>query len=168
MMKTGNYACEFIQNDCYPPVMTARATSEFLGMLKSDAMLSRLDRAAAARCHELADVVREGSRRLEDAARLGDMQTVFDEAHEIRGLAGNAGLAASGRIADGLCAYLSAMTQANAAIDAGVVGLHVGSISRAANTRDEATRLGTEVDKELRALVKRRLSALSARPRKPA
>jgi HPt (histidine-containing phosphotransfer) domain-containing protein len=165
MAKTGNCGCEFIPNDRYPPLMTARAASEFLGVLRSDTVLRRLDRVAAARCHELADVVREGARRLEDAARQGDMQSVFDEAHEIRGLAGNAGLAASGRIADGLCAYLSAMTQADAAIDPGVVGLHAGSISRAANARDEATRLGTEVDQELRALVKRRLSA---HPRKPA
>ncbi|MDE3115331.1 MAG: hypothetical protein KGL26_06990 [Pseudomonadota bacterium] len=168
MATTGNCACEFISSDRYPPVMTARAAAEFLEALKSDAMKQRLDRTAAAKCHELADVVREGARRLEEAARAGDMQAVFDEAHEIRGLAGTAGLAASGCIADGLCAYLDAVAQAKAPLEPGIVGLHVGSITRAANARDEATRLGTAVDTELRALVQRRLSALAARPRRPA
>ncbi len=168
MARTAESACEFIPSDRYPPVMTAHGAAEFLDALNSDAVKKRLDRTAAAKCHELADVVREGARRLEDAARRGDMQAVFDEAHEIRGLAGTAGLAASGCIADGLCAYLDAVAQTMAPLDTGIVGLHVGSISRAANAKDEATRLGTAVDSELRALVQRRLSAPSARPRKPA
>ena len=168
MAKPQDYPCEIISTDRWPPLMTARASAEFLEMLKSEALKRRLDCAVAARRHELADVVRQGVRRLDDAARDGNMRSVFDEAHEIRGLAGNAGLSASGRIADGLCAYLDAVTQADASVDGGVVGLHVGSIARAANARDEATRLGTEVDKALRALVRRRLSALPARSRGPA
>ncbi|MBU6444469.1 MAG: hypothetical protein KGR48_11215 [Alphaproteobacteria bacterium] len=163
MAKSGNCAREIIPTDHWPALMTARAATEFLDALKSDAVKRRLDRTLSARRHELADVVRQGARRLEDAARRGDVQAVYDEAHEIRGLAGNAGLAASGRIADGLCRYLDTVGQAEAPADSGIVGLHVGSITRAANASDEATRLGTEVDEALRALVRRRLSALSAR-----
>ena len=162
MRKTRHFTVEITAADSYPAVMPRREAAEFLGAIKSDAVKTRLDRAVAAKRYELCDAVRASVRRLEEAARHADMRAVFDEAHDIRGLAGTAGLVASGRIADGLCFYLDAMSHANAPLDTGIVGLHVGSIVRAAYAEDEATRLGTEVDEELRALVLRRLAASAA------
>jgi len=152
---------ETISPDAYSAAMPQNMATAFVKRLKSDAVKMQLDRTIAVNSQQLAEAVREGARRLEAAAHNNDFETAYAEAHEIRGLAGNAGLTASGRIADGLCFYLDTMARMGGAIDPGIVGLHVGSIARATNAGEEATRHGAQVDKELRALVARRLAELS-------
>ena len=81
---------------------------------------------------------------------------------EIRGLAETASLRATGRIADGLCQYLDAMTQAGADADPSVVHLHLGAILRAAKAGSDS-KLGDVVTGELKALVERKLTEITPR-----
>lgn len=157
MGKTRDRTLEIIPPASYPQTVRLCDIAEFLNTLKSEAVQNHLGRIIAAKRYELCEVVRASVARLEEAARDADMQAAYAEAHDIRGLAALAGFAASGRIADGLCLYLDALDRIGKTADTGIVGLHVGSIARAAYAEDEATRLGSEVDEELRALVRRRL-----------
>jgi hypothetical protein len=95
------------------------------------------------------------------AARADDFAGIYEHAHEIRGLAGNAGLAATARIANGLCRYLDALTRAGRTPEATVIALHLDAISRAAHAEDEATRLGDAVANELAQLVDRKLAEIN-------
>lgn len=141
----------------YRPIMRACDARAFLKMLRNPKLATRMDRVVAGRRSQLRDVVRAGAARLERATKDSDFDTVYGEAHEIRGIAETGGLAASGRIADRLCLYLDAVTRAGLAVDGGIVGLHVGAITRASCAEDEATRLGSEVAEQLGALVARKL-----------
>ncbi len=93
-----------------------------------------------------------------------DVAAMFEQAHEIRGLAGNAGLSATGRIANVLCTYLDATRRMDVAPDRTLVALHLESIARAAHAEDEATRLGDTVANELAALVERKLAEIGDLP----
>ena len=139
--------------------MRACDANAFLRMLKSPEIATRMGQIVAARRYQLCDAVRAGATRLEAAAREGDFDSVYAEAHEIRGIAQTGGLDASGRIADRLCLYLDAVGREARPVDGGIVGLHVGAIARAARAEDEATRLGSEVAEELGDLVARKLGA---------
>jgi len=99
--------------------------------------------------------------RVEAAARADDFAGIYDQAHEIRGLAGNAGLAATARIANGLCRYLDALARAKRTPEGMVVALHLDAISRAARAEDEATRLGDTVANELAQLVEKKLAEIN-------
>lgn len=99
--------------------------------------------------------------RVEAAARAQDFDGIYEHAHEIRGLAGNAGLAATARIANGLCRYLDAVTRAERQPEGNVVALHLDAISRAAHAEDEATRLGDAVANELSQLVDKKLAEIN-------
>lgn len=157
MDKPAKRAFEIVPPASYPRTIRLCDMAEFLATLKSKAMQKHLSRVIAAKRQELGEVVRASIARLDEAARASDMHAAYAEAHDIRGLAALAGFNASGRIADGLCFYLDTLSRAGRDADANIVGLHVGSIARAAYAEDEATRLGTEVDDELRALVRLRL-----------
>jgi HPt (histidine-containing phosphotransfer) domain-containing protein len=98
---------------------------------------------------------------VEAAARAEDFAGIYDHAHEIRGLAGNAGLAATARIANGLCRYLDALDRAERTPEGAVVALHLDAISRAAHAEDEATRLGDAVANELAQLVEKKLAEIN-------
>jgi hypothetical protein len=152
-----NPAADVIPVTEYPPVMRRTDALDFLRALRSEEVATRAGRAIAARKSEICDAVRGAARRLEAAARAGHFETVYDEAHEIRGLAQTGGLAASGHIADRLCLYLDAVVRAHQPVDSGIVGLHVGAIARAAHATDEATMLGSEVAEQLGTLVARKL-----------
>lgn len=165
MNKPAKHSFEIIPPESYPRTIRLCDMAQFLGTLKSKAMQKHLCRVIAARRQELCEVVRASIARLDEAARVSDMPAAYAEAHDIRGLAALAGFNASGRIADGLCLYLDTLNRAGRDADASIVGLHVGSIARAAYAEDEATRLGTEVDDELRALVRRRLGSSAAEVR---
>ena len=154
-------SCETIGADAYPAVMRRVDAQAFVKWMKSEECHSRAARVIAGRKSELCEAVRQAVARLDSAARAGDMDAVYAEAHEIRGVAHTGGLPASGRIADGLCLYLDAVARADLPVDGGIVGLHVGAIARAAHAEDEATRLGSEVADELSALVKRKLGAVA-------
>ncbi len=84
---------------------------------------------------------------------------IYEQAHEIRGLAETTGLKATGRIAQGLCNYLEALSFGDGKPENAVVALHVDAISRASRSHDEAMRLGEEVANELAALVQRKIGA---------
>jgi len=99
--------------------------------------------------------------RVEAAARAHDFGGIYEQAHEIRGLAGNAGLAATARIANGLCRYLDALSRAVRKPENAVVSLHLEAISRAAHAEDEATRLGDAVADELAQLVDKKLADIN-------
>jgi chemotaxis protein histidine kinase CheA len=103
---------------------------------------------------------------LEAAAEQADIGAIFEQAHEIRGLAGNAGLAATGRIANGLCRYLDAVGRANLGAERSLVTLHLEAIARAAHADDEATRLGDTVANELANLVERKLAEINLSARR--
>jgi hypothetical protein len=99
--------------------------------------------------------------RVEAAARTNDFGRIYEHAHEIRGLAGNAGLAATARIANGLCRYLDALTHSARRPENAVVSLHLEAIGRAAHAEDEATRLGDTVADELAQLVDKKLAEIN-------
>ena len=164
MSKRKPHNVEVISVDTYPRVLPRQEAAQFLNALKGKAVKDRVGHVINAGRHALSDAVRLASERLEKLARKGDMEAILAESYEIRSMAETAGLTASGRIADGLCFYLNAVTRAETPADPEVVSLHVDAIARAARAQDEATRLGTEVANELRALVLDRLG-LSAAPK---
>ena len=144
---------EMIPADAYPQVLARLDAAQFLTALKSNQVKDRVGHVIKAGKHALSDAVRLAAGRLDGFARDRDMPAVLAEAYEIRSLAETAGLTASGRIAAGLCFYLNAIAKTNTPADPAIVTLHVDAIARAAHARDEATRLGTEVTAQLRALV---------------
>jgi hypothetical protein len=148
---------EFIDAKSYPPVVRGIDAAHFISVLKSEDAARRADRAVLARTSQMRDAVLGYVSGLEQAARASDDAAAFCEAHEIRGLAGTVGLVAAGRIANGLCLYLYALTGRGQSADRAVIMLHVDAIARAARAQDEATRLGGTVAVELAALVAHKL-----------
>jgi HPt (histidine-containing phosphotransfer) domain-containing protein len=148
---------EFIDAKSYPPVVRGTDAAHFVSALKSEDASRRANRAVLARTSQLRDAVLEYVSELEEAARAGNDAAAFEEAHDIRGLAGTVGLVAAGHIANGLCLYLDTLTARGQRADRAVIMLHVEAIARAAHAQDEATRLGGKVAVELAALVARKL-----------
>ena len=97
---------------------------------------------------------------MEVAARAADWTSVYDTTHEIRGLAGTAGLIATGRIANGLCHYLDAIAELGLKPDGAIASLHLDAIVRSARTEDDTARHGDAVAQELSALVARKLAEI--------
>ena len=120
----------------------------------------RAAKAITAESGKLRDVVRGYVDALERSG--GDPELLRELAHEIRGLAETAGLAATGRIAEGLCRYLDQMDEIRIPAEASVTMLHVSAIARAARAEDEATRMSEVVAAELAALVNRKLTEAKA------
>ena len=118
----------------------------------------------ADKADDLRHVVLTHVDRIEKAALDFDVAAMFEQAHEIRGLAGNAGLSATGRIANVLCTYLDATRRMDVVPERTLVALHLESIARAAHAEDEATRLGDTVANELAALVERKLAEIGDLP----
>ena len=87
-----------------------------------------------------------------------DLALIFAMVHEIRGFAQNAGMAATGRIAEILCRYLDEMDRAKKVVDRTIVTLHVAAIGRAARADRDDVKMGHIVADELSALVTRRLA----------
>jgi len=161
-------AVVIIAADDYPPMMTAEGAATFAKRLANPETAQRAARMIEMRRNELCDAVLNYIRQLESAAATSDIGDIFDQAHEIRGLAGTAGLDAAGRIADGLCRYLEASKIQKSAVDAAVVALHVDAIVRASSSAEEAGKFGSRVAVELAALVARKLGAVNAQSVKPA
>jgi hypothetical protein len=143
------------------PVMNAAAAMGLLHALRDPKVGVAAARVIADKADELRAAVLEHIDRVEDAARGFDVGAIYAQAHEIRGLAGNAGLAATGRIANVLCKYLDAFMRAGRQAERGVIALHLEAIARAAHAEDEATRLGDAVAKELSQLVERKLAEIN-------
>jgi len=157
---------EFLAADSYPTLLSAGARKQAMAKLKSSETLAKASRVFAMRTAELRGAVLALVDQLEAAARESDWARVFAATHEIRGLADTVGLAAAGRIANGLCHYLDSIEQIGIVPDAAIVNLHVDAVLRSARTEDDAARHGDEVAAQLAALVARRLAEIkdSARP----
>lgn len=157
-----------IQPGAYPvfPPATAAAVSKHLRDPKSSQAAAHALEAGSA---DIRDAVLVYIGRLQThidhmqaAVVRGDFESIYGEAHEVRGLAGNAGLTAAARITGELCRYLDAMLRAEATPDAHVVQLHLEAAVRAAHAEDEATRLGGTVADVLTTLVNKKLAEINA------
>jgi HPt (histidine-containing phosphotransfer) domain-containing protein len=159
-MSSSKPNAEFFSAEKYPALLPKAGRKQALGVLRSSETLAKASRIIAMKSSELRGAVLALVEQLEEAVRAQDWQSVFAATHEIRGLAGTAGLSATGRIANGLCHYLDAVTRLGFAPDATVASLHLNAIIRSARTQDDAARHGDAVAQELSALVARKLSEI--------
>ncbi|HEX4303779.1 MAG TPA: hypothetical protein VHZ78_13365 [Rhizomicrobium sp.] len=144
----------------YPPLLSKARSRQAMNMLRSPETISKASRIIALKSTELRGAVLELVARVEDAARAGDWALVYETTHEIRGLAGTAGLTATGRIANGLCHYLDTVARLKLKPDVAVASLHLDAIVRSARTEGEAAQHGDAVAQELAALVVRKLAEI--------
>lgn len=149
-----------IQPSAYPK-LTCSAAMSLLHALRDPKVAADAARIIASKAEHLRGAVLGHIGRMEMAARDFDIAAIFEQAHEIRGLAGNAGLNATGRIANGLCRYLDAAERAGQTPERSLVALHLEAIARAANAEDEATRLGDAVANELAKLTDKKLAEIN-------
>ena len=159
MSKKNPKPVRVISPDAYPRMVPKASAALLARMIKSDATTQKAVRIIAMKAESLRAAVLDYVDRLCDAGKKHDFTAIYEQAHEIRGLAETANLRATGRIADGLCQYLDAMTQAGAHADPSVVHLHLGAILRAAKAGSDS-KLGDVVTGELKALVERKLTEL--------
>src|SRR5258707_11208768 len=90
-------------------MLTAAAGKQAMATLESNATLAKAARIIALKSTELRGAVLGLIEELEAAVKAADWPSAFAAMHEIRGLAGTAGLAATGRIANGLFRYPDAV-----------------------------------------------------------
>ena len=151
---------QIIPPDSYPQMMSKSDAIRISRALRAPNAIQKGNRAVEDASPILRQGVRDHVQALEAAA--GDLPLTYEKAHQIRGFAETAGLAAAGRIADGLCAYLDEMGMLAAAPDPDVIAVHVSAIARAAFAEDEAIRMGDVVAMELAVLVDLKLSEAKA------
>ena len=151
---------QFTAAALFKPLVPRERKKAALALLKSSEMLAKTARVIAAKTAALRGAVLELVEEIERAARSGDRVAMFAAAHEIRGLAGTAGLVATGRIANGLCRYLDTVEMLHATPDQAVVTLHVEAMARSSRTEDDTLRHGDAVVESLSALVTRKLAAI--------
>ncbi|MEI9990891.1 MAG: Hpt domain-containing protein [Rhizomicrobium sp.] len=144
----------------YPRLLSEGARKQAMAKLKSGETLAKASRVIAMKTSELRGAVLALVEQLEAAMQAQDWPTAFSATHEIRGLAGTAGLTATGRIANGLCHYLDSIAQLGIEPDATVTNLHLGAVIRSARTEDEAAQHGDAVAEQLAALVARKLAEI--------
>ena len=150
--------CTIIPPTEYPALP---ATNVLTRLLHSPPVIQATERVLASSEALFRDAVLAAIGRLVAAAPIGDAAAIYQEAHEIRGLAGNAGLAAAAAIANGLCGYLDAVVCTGQQADDIVTRLHIEAIGRAATASDETTRLGTTVANDLARLVAKKLAGIN-------
>jgi len=141
--------------------MPAGAAVRIATATRSPAIRARAETALKDAAGAMRQAVLQHVKTLEAAGQYGDPASLFDQAHEIRGLAGNAGLPAAGQLANGLCHFLDAAAGQPTVPDTGVIRLYIDAITRAARASDEATRLGGQVAVELNRLAKRKLAEIN-------
>jgi hypothetical protein len=151
---------ELIPADSYPQMLPKAKRAQAMLTLRSSETLTKAGRIIAIRAAELRGAVLELIGQMEAAAQAGDWPVVYTTAHEIRGLAGTAGLAATGRIANGFCHYLDTIALRRLKPDDAVATLHVDAIARSARTEDDAARHGDAVAQQLSRLVTRKLAEI--------
>ena len=152
---------EIIDVDQYPAMLDAEASEAFLVELSLRDTSKRANNAVETKKIQISHAVHGYIETMEKAYREADLKTMIAQAHEIRGLAANAGLEAVGRLADGLYKYIDMAMRLEAALDADVILLHINAIARASSTADEAKAYGERVAKELSALVDHKLQAIN-------
>jgi hypothetical protein len=150
---------QIIPPDAYPPLVRKSEAVAIAQWLCSADTIARGEGAIA----DQEPVLRAAVHRLvDDLERAGkDRDLVALAAHEIRGLAENARLAAAGRIAGGLCHYFDESRKLGQDADPAIIDLHVGAILRAAHHRDEAARMSGAVARELAVLVDQKLTGVN-------
>ncbi len=160
MRTTANVVAEIVAPESYPALLALGARRQALAALTSSETLARAGRVIALKSAELRGAVFELLVALEEAVTARDWPSVFAATHEIRGLAGTAGLGATGRIANVFCRYLESIAQLGRDPDETVTGLHLDALILSARTRDDTERHGDAVVRELSALVARKLSEI--------
>ena len=146
---------QIIPPDSYPQMVSKSDAVKMSRALRSQDTIQRGDRVVEEASHALREGVRDYVRALE--ASVGDHPLTLEKANEIRGFAETAGLAATGRIADGLCRYFDEIETLGLGPDMAIVDLHVSAILVAARNVDEAARMSGAVAKGLAVLVNQRL-----------
>ena len=146
--------------ESYPAMMRKSLASKATFELRSERLKQHANEILSTSGEALRAAVLQCVDQLEDAGKSGDMETVFAQAHEIRGMAATAGMAMVGQIANGLCRYLDASEQAGIKVDRSLVALHLDAIIRASRSQDEANKLGSVVANELAQLVAKKLDGV--------
>jgi HPt (histidine-containing phosphotransfer) domain-containing protein len=150
----------FVPPEAYPALIPPAARVQAMMMLKSSVTLARAAQAVALKAPEMREAVLALIEELDEALRTSDWPAAFAATHEIRGLAGSAGLAATGRIANGLCRYLDAAGASGTEPEDEVANLHLDALIRSTRPADDTLRHGDAVAEQLAALVDRRLAGL--------
>lgn len=151
----------FIQPGDYPG-LSDEATRSLKKALKSTAVAMAATKALTDNIAPMREAVLAALPKLEAAGT--DLAKIYEEAHEIRGLAGNAGLGAAAKIAGVLCLYLDGMMRAGRPADAVLITLCIAAIGRSARALDEETRTGAHVVKDLGVLISRKLAEIADLP----
>ena len=120
--------------------------------LREPAVATALERVLTANVAAFADVVRALIGRMEPCCATPQL---YENAHEIRGLAGNAGLTATARIAGELCRYLDTAADAP---ETTILQLHIEALGHTARAGDGD--LSEAVARELAELVSKKLAVL--------
>ncbi|HUO88831.1 MAG TPA: Hpt domain-containing protein [Rhizomicrobium sp.] len=160
-MTQSEASVELIPADAYPPLLPMPLRAEALLTLRSAETLASANSIIALRSASLREAVHELIRQMRSAGRTASWISVYAAAHEIRGLAGTAGLSATGRIANGFCHYLDAVARQRIEPELDVVKLHLDAIARSARTEADTARHGDAVARELSELVARKLSEIN-------
>ncbi|HEX3810691.1 MAG TPA: Hpt domain-containing protein [Rhizomicrobium sp.] len=142
----------------YPQPVSGIVKTQLRHALSSRETLKAAEKVMQEKSGDMREAVLSYVAKLEAAKNSGDAGLLFAQAHEIRGLAANAGLVSAGRIADGLCRYLDEAGRREATVDRAVTSLFVDAVSRASHATDDATKLGDTVARELNALAARKLA----------
>ena len=146
-----------IQPGDYPVLSAERARALKIVLHSKDAAEATA-KVLADNIAPLREAVIAALPRLEAAGM--EATKVYAAAHEIRGLAGNAGLEAAAGMAGGLCLYLDAILRSGRKADPALIEVHVAAIGRAARALDEENGLSLHVAKELAQLVESKLGEI--------
>lgn len=144
------------------PVFSSSVAMGLTRALRDPNVSTRAAEAIAESTAPMRKSVLELVARLDAASTAGDFVQIYEVSHEIRGLAGNAGLKTTALIANELCRYLDAFAQAGITPEQAVVRLHLESISRATRMEDETAALGDTVAAQLAQLVNKKLAEINA------
>lgn len=153
---------QIIPPEAYPQLVTKSEAADTARVLRSPAAARRGAKVIEQQRESLSAAVHDLADDLENAGGAHDL--VLQAAHEIRGLGESAGLAAAGRIADGLCHYVDEMQRCALRPDPNIVDLHVNAILRATRNERERGAISEAVARELAALVAHRLTDIKKLP----
>jgi hypothetical protein len=156
MKKIAKNDAHLIAPDAYPQMVSKQSAARALQSLRSTQTAAKAQAAMEAAIAPMRAAILQYVKEMEDAA--GDLPTMFEKVHEIRGFAETAGLATTGRIAEILYRYRDDMERIGRPLDMTIVALHVSAIARAARAEEDDAGMGEVVAAELAALVARRLA----------
>jgi hypothetical protein len=124
--------------------------------LRAPGVTAAVERVLTENVTVFADAVGAVIGRMDPASGAAQL---YQDAHEIRGLAGNARLTATSRIASGLCRYLDTLAGAERSPDRTVVLLHIEALAQSARAGDGP--LGEAVARELAELVAKKVAEIN-------